>query len=80
MADQARVGVVDGDGYTVPDGELQMTRSYPLHLEIFRSVTGQLQHLSCQVLEDSSAVDRGGGSNSTLARRLRLHVPEGWGR
>jgi len=34
------------------DGELQVTGSDTLHLQIFGSVACQLKNLSCQVLED----------------------------
>ena len=39
------------------DSELEMTGSYSLHLEVLAGVTGELQDLSGQVLEDSGTVD-----------------------
>ena len=39
------------------NGELQVAWSDALHLEILGSVSGQLEDLSAEVLEDSSQVD-----------------------
>ena len=46
------------------DGQLEMSRSDPLHLEILGCVPGQLKHLSGEILKDSRAVDSCSGSNS----------------
>uniref|UniRef100_A0A0E9WDE8 Uncharacterized protein n=1 Tax=Anguilla anguilla TaxID=7936 RepID=A0A0E9WDE8_ANGAN len=39
------------------DGQLQVTRSDALHLQILRGVPRQLQHLSSQVFQNSCTVD-----------------------
>lgn len=39
------------------DGELKMTRSYTLDLEIFGSITREFQNFSGKVLEHSGDVD-----------------------
>ena len=36
------------------DGELEMARGYSFDLEVLASVASELQHLSSQVLENSS--------------------------
>jgi len=46
------------------DGELQMSWCNSLDLQVLGSVSSELQHLSSEVLEDSSAVDSRSGSNS----------------
>ena len=46
------------------DGQLEMSRGDPLHLQILGSVPGQLEHLGGEILEDGRAVDGGSGSNS----------------
>lgn len=33
-----------------PDGQLEMARRYPLHLQVLGGVTSQLQHLSGEIL------------------------------
>jgi len=57
------------------DGELKMPRRNSFHFEILRSVSGQLEHLSRQVFQDCSAVNRGCGSDSSVGRRPRLKMP-----
>ena len=39
------------------NSQLQVTRSDSLHLQIFASVSGELKHLSSEVLKDGSGVD-----------------------
>ena len=39
------------------DCELKMSGSNSFHLKVLASVSGQLENLSSQVLEDSSSVD-----------------------
>jgi len=51
------------------DGELKMPRRNSFHFEILGSVSGQLEHLSRQVLQDCGAVDCGCGSDSSVGRR-----------
>jgi len=48
------------------DGELQVSWCNSLDLQVFGSVAGKLQHFSSEVLEDSSAINCGGGSNSAV--------------
>lgn len=50
----------------VTDGQLQMSRDDTGLLVVTRSVTGQLENLSGQVLQHGGQVDRGTGTN-TLA-------------
>jgi len=47
-----------------PDGELQVAGSNSPHLEVLGGVTGQLEHLGGQVLQDGGSVDGGCGSDS----------------
>ena len=46
------------------DSQLKMSWRDSLHFKILRSVTCEFKNFSCQVLEDRSAVNCGGGSNS----------------
>ena len=39
------------------DGEQQVTGGDSLHLKILASITGKLEHLSSQVLEDCGRID-----------------------
>ena len=48
------------------DSELQVARSDSLHLEVLASVTGELEDLSGEVLEDSGGVDGASGSNTAV--------------
>lgn len=48
------------------DRELQVTRSYSLHLEVLAGVAGELQHLSGKILEDCRRVDGRRGTNATV--------------
>jgi len=54
------------------DRELQMSWGDSLHLEVLRGVTGELQNLSGQVLENGSAVNGGGGSDSAVGAHSAL--------
>ena len=47
-----------------PDGELEMSGGDSLHLQVLTGVTGQLEDLSSEVLQDGGAVDGSGGSNT----------------
>lgn len=49
------------------DGELKVAGGDALHLEVLGGVAGKLEHLSGQVLEDGSAVDGGGGTDTTTS-------------
>ena len=46
----------------VPDGQLKVTGDDPGLLVVTSGVTGQLEHLSCQVLHDGGHVHGGSGS------------------
>lgn len=46
------------------DGQLQMSWSNSLHLQVLGGVACELKDLSGQVLEDSSSVHGGGSSDS----------------
>jgi hypothetical protein len=48
------------------DSKLEMSWSNSLHLKILGSVTSELKNLSGQVLEDSSAVNCGCGTDSAV--------------
>ena len=48
------------------DGQQQVSRRDSLDLEVLRSVTGELQNLGSQVLEDGGAVDGGRGADSAV--------------
>lgn len=48
------------------DGKLQMSWGDSLNLKVLRGVTGKLENLSGQVLEDGCAVNSGSGSNSAV--------------
>ena len=49
-----------------PDGELKMPWRDPLHLEVLGGVSGQLQNLGGEVLEDGSGVHGGGGTDAAV--------------
>ena len=55
----------------VPDGELEMTGNDTGLLVVAGSVTGQLENLSSEVLEDGSEVDGGTGSDTFYKRRVQ---------
>ena len=46
------------------DGQLQMSWSNSLDLQVFGCVSGELKDLSGQVLEDSGSIHGGGSSDS----------------
>lgn len=56
-------------------GQLQVPRRDPLHFEILGGVPSQLQHLSCQVLEDGRAVHGCCGPHTAVAGGPSLQVP-----
>lgn len=56
------------------DGELQVTRSDALYLEILGRITCQLQHLGSEVLQDCGAVHCSGGTNSSMACGASLQM------
>ena len=56
------------------DGQLQMSRGDPLHLEVLGGVAGELEDLGGEVLEDGGAVDGGGGSNTARREGAALQV------
>ena len=58
--------------FVAADSELQVTRSYSLHLKVLAGVTGELQDLSGQVLEDSSSVDGGRGADAAVRANSAL--------
>ena len=56
------------------DGELQVPRCDPLDSEILGGVSGELEYLCGEVLEDSCRVDCGGGSDSSFGSDPHLQV------
>ena len=48
------------------NGEQQMARRDALHLKILARVTGELEHLSGEVLHDGGSVHGGGGTDTLL--------------
>lgn len=57
------------------DGQLQVTGSDTLHLQVLGRVACQLQNLSSQVLEDGCGVDGSGGADTSVAGGPVLRVP-----
>merc|ERR1719461_308528 len=57
-----------------PDGELEMSGGDSLHLQVLTGVTGQLEDLSGEVLQDGGAVDGSGGSNTATAEGPGLQM------
>ena len=53
------------------DGELKMARGDALHLEILARVTGKLEHLGGEVLEDGRRVDSRGSTHALLYETKR---------
>lgn len=49
------------------NGKLKMSWGDSLHLEIFGSISRQLKNFSSQVLQDSSRVDSGSSTNTSMA-------------
>ena len=56
------------------DGELEVTGSDSLHLEILAGVSGKLEYLSGEILEDSGSVD--GGCSADAAARCHSALEE----
>lgn len=54
------------------DSELEVSRCNSLHLEILASVSGELEDLSSQVLEDSSSINGRSCSNSAVSANSTL--------
>ena len=52
--------------FVTADSQLEVTGSYSLHLQVFASVAGKLEHLSSEVLKNSSSVDCRCGSNTAV--------------
>lgn len=57
------------------DGELKVTWSHSLHLQVFAGVTGELKHLSGEVLEDGGRVDGGRGTDTAAGAHSALEEP-----
>ena len=58
--------------FVTADSQLEVTRSYSLHLQVFASVAGKLKHLSCEVLKNSSSVDCRCGPNTAVRAHSTL--------
>jgi hypothetical protein len=58
--------------FITADSELKMSGGDSSHLEILGSVASQFEHLSGEVLKDSSGVDGGGGADSVAGRDSAL--------
>lgn len=54
------------------DCELEVSRCDSLHLKVLASVAGQLENLSCQVLEDSCCVNGRSSTNSAVSANSAL--------
>jgi hypothetical protein len=52
--------------------QLEMSWSNSLNLKVLRGVTSELKNLSSQVLEDSSTVNGGSGSDSAVGAHSAL--------
>jgi len=86
LADEGLVDVGDdaaaGDGgldqgvqlFVSADGQLQVAGSDTLHLQILGGVTGQLENLGSQVLQDGCRVDGGCGADSAVGGSAVLQV------
>ena len=59
-----------GEFFIIANSQLDVAGDDPLLLVVLGSVTGQLEDLSDEVLEDSSHVDRGTSSNATCIASL----------
>ena len=57
------------------DRELQVTRSYSLHLEVLAGVSSELQHLGSQILEDGGRIDGRRGTDATVRADAALQEP-----
>lgn len=56
------------------DSELQVARRDALHLEVLRRVSGELEHLGREILENRCAVDRRVTAHFQIAHRAALEV------
>ena len=86
LADERLVDVRDdtttGDGgldervelLVATDGELEVARCDALDLEVLGRVTGKLEHLGGEVLENGSRVDSGGGTDAAVRCGALLEV------
>jgi hypothetical protein len=54
------------------NSELEVSGCDSFHLKILAGVSGELEDLSCQVLEDSCSVDGRSGSNSAVSANSTL--------
>ena len=54
------------------NGQLQVARSYSLHLQVLASVAGELEHLSGKVFKDSSSVDGRRGTDTAVRAHSAL--------
>ena len=58
--------------FVAANGQLQVTRSYSLHLKVFASVAGKLENLSGEILKNGSSVDCRCGSNTAVRAHSAL--------
>jgi len=58
--------------FVTTDGELQVTRSDTLDLEILGRVAGEFENFGSQILQDGSDIDGGFGTNSHLVLSVVL--------
>ena len=58
--------------FVTANGQLQVTGSHSLHLEVLAGVACELQDLSGQVLENSGRIDSRCGSNTTVRAHSAL--------
>ena len=54
------------------NGQLEVTRSYSLHLKVLRGVTCEFEDLSGEVLKDSCSVNRRRGTNTAVGAHSAL--------
>ena len=57
------------------DGELKVTGSDSLHLEIFASVASKLENLRSEVLEDGCRIDGGCSTDTAACANSTLEEP-----
>ena len=58
--------------FVTADSQLEVTRSYSLHLQVFASVAGQLEYFCSEVLKNGCSVDSRCGSNTTVRAHSAL--------
>ena len=58
--------------FVAANGQLQVTRSYSLHLKVFASVAGKLEDLGGEILKNGSSVDCRCGSNTAVRAHSAL--------